>query len=329
MNTNRPIRILLTIILLSLTSALLMAQGHGGPGGPGGGGHGGGHGGPGGPGQGGFPHDTTGCDSSGFEWDHDGPGGPGHGGGHDGDHWGHGDSTGCDSSGFGGHHGSGHGGPGHGGHRPGWGHGDSTSLDSIQIGGSVTTLLDTITFGGGPCHPDSGEFVRTQYFLDVDADELADYKLVNLRRLARHDSTFVLPVDGDEITVSGFLVPREDELDRIIVLTLVYGVDTGSAGSLMATDPAIKSTEHALNVSSYPNPFNPSTNIEFTLSHAGQTHLKIYDLRGVEVAQLLNHQLDAGQHSVQFNPGTLSAGTYIYVLETSDSRSVGRIAYLK
>jgi|GEM_PF-6747848 len=311
MYLNRRRSLFMIITLSLLTAGFLMGQGHGGPGG--------GHGGPGG----GWNHngpgwdsDSTGCDSSGWSGGH---GDPGHGG-----QWGHGDSTGCDSSGFGGHHGGGHGFPGH-----GWGQGDSTIFDSISVSGFVSIVTDSIAFGGGHGMPDSGVFVHSAYLLDVDADEIADYRLVHLQGLAHHDSTFVLPVDGDQVTVSGFLIPTDEALDRIVVRTLVYGDESEAAGSLMAVNPVMSDATRGLRVSNYPNPFNPSTSIEFSLSQAGHTSLKIYDIRGVEVATLADAYFTPGVHTISFHPGTLGAGTYLYVLEANGQREVGRLAYLK
>jgi hypothetical protein len=316
MHRNR--RSLVLIFMLSLlTAGFLMAQGHGGPGGDfphdstGGGWN---HDGP------GWDGDSTGCDSSGWNGGHGGGhGNPGHEG-----QWGHGDSTGCDSSGFGGHHGGGHGNPGH-----GWGQGDSTVFDSISVSGFVSILTDTIAFGGGLDMADSGVFIHSAYLLDVDADEIADYRLLHLQGLAHHDSTFVLPMDGDQVTVTGFVIPGDDDLDRILVQALVYGDETETAGSLMAVNPVMADAAPGLNASNYPNPFNPSTSIEFSLSQAGHTSLKIYDIRGVEVATLADSYFTSGVHTISFSPGTLSAGTYLYVLEANGQRVVGRLAYLK
>lgn len=295
----RPI--LFTLAVTMISTGMIFAQGHGGgghggPGGPpGGGGNGGGWGehdstGHGGPGDGG-DCDSTGHDSSGY------------GGGWG--HWGPGDSTGHDSSGHGGHH---------------WGHGDSTNFDSVFVSGLISTSVDTMTFG-------EGEFIHTSYFLDINDDMVVDYRLAHMQGLLQADSNFVMPVDGDHVEVMGFLVTSEERLDRIIVRDLVI-TDTDLFGTL-ATDPAITGVSHSLQTRNYPNPFNPSTTIEFTLETAGHVSLTIYDITGAQAATLIDDQLAAGLHSLHFNPGSMSAGTYLYVLETGSQREVSRIAYLK
>jgi len=241
-----------------------------------------------------------------------GMGGGNHGGGHGGGGWGPGDSTMHDSSGHGGHHWGGH----------GFGHGDSLNLDSVFVSGVISTAADTMSFNGDA-------FIHVSYFLDVDADLSADYRLVRLHRLLVADSNFTFPVDGDQVEVSGFLIPSDELLDRIAVRDLTIIGEDDLFGSLMAVDPTLTYMHHGLQSRNYPNPFNPSTSIEFFLESAGHVALIVYDITGAQVIQLVDGNYGAGLHTVQFNPGSFSAGTYLYVIESNGAREVKRMAYLK
>lgn len=68
----------------------------------------------------------------------------------------------------------------------------------------------------------------------------------------------------------------------------------------------------------YPNPFNPETNISFSIPEAGNVSLKVYNVLGTEVAELLNSRLNEGNHSIIFNPLNLSSGIYYYRLEVEE-----------
>jgi hypothetical protein len=68
----------------------------------------------------------------------------------------------------------------------------------------------------------------------------------------------------------------------------------------------------------FPNPFNPSTSIKFTLARNERVQLKIFDLLGREVAVVVDGQLQAGTHSYMFQGRSLSSGVYFYTLRTEE-----------
>ncbi len=67
----------------------------------------------------------------------------------------------------------------------------------------------------------------------------------------------------------------------------------------------------------FPNPFNPSTKINFSLAVDSKVKLNIYNLLGEQVAQLLNSNLTAGNHDVVFDATNLNSGVYFYKLEAN------------
>lgn len=79
----------------------------------------------------------------------------------------------------------------------------------------------------------------------------------------------------------------------------------------------------------YPNPFNPSTNIRYTLAKDSKVKIVVYDLLGKEVATLVNTNLKAGEHTVEWNTQTLSSGIYIYKLLTKDFAMAKKMTLLK
>ena len=71
----------------------------------------------------------------------------------------------------------------------------------------------------------------------------------------------------------------------------------------------------------YPNPFNPSTRISFDLVNPGQTTLIVYNLLGQKITTLINHRMDAGHHSLEWNGldfsgQPVSSGVYFYELRS-------------
>jgi Secretion system C-terminal sorting domain len=67
----------------------------------------------------------------------------------------------------------------------------------------------------------------------------------------------------------------------------------------------------------YPNPFNPSTKISFKLATDSKVSLKVFDILGQEVITLINGNLVAGGHEVNFDASALNSGVYFYRIEAT------------
>jgi hypothetical protein len=62
----------------------------------------------------------------------------------------------------------------------------------------------------------------------------------------------------------------------------------------------------------YPNPFNPTTKIHFSIPKSERVSLKVFDIMGREVANLVDELLPAGNYSYNFDGAKLSSGIYLY-----------------
>ncbi len=65
-------------------------------------------------------------------------------------------------------------------------------------------------------------------------------------------------------------------------------------------------------VQNFPNPFNPSTSINYSIPKNSFVTLKVYNTIGEEVAELINQNIEAGMHAAQFNASDLPTGAYFY-----------------
>jgi hypothetical protein len=79
----------------------------------------------------------------------------------------------------------------------------------------------------------------------------------------------------------------------------------------------------------YPNPFNPSTNIEFYLPKAEFVKLSIFDILGREIAVLVDENVQAGKHSVTFDASNLLAGVYFYRMQAGKFQETRKFILLK
>jgi photosystem II stability/assembly factor-like uncharacterized protein len=79
----------------------------------------------------------------------------------------------------------------------------------------------------------------------------------------------------------------------------------------------------------YPNPFNPTTTITYSLKKDGFVTLKVYDILGKEVADLVNQNQKTGYYTINFNASNLPSGVYIYTLRTLGFASSKKMLLVK
>ena len=79
----------------------------------------------------------------------------------------------------------------------------------------------------------------------------------------------------------------------------------------------------------YPNPFNPSTTISFTLSKSSHISLLIYDIHGREVESLIEGIQPAGSHSIEWNASNLASGVYFYRLTAGEFIQTRKMILIK
>lgn len=79
----------------------------------------------------------------------------------------------------------------------------------------------------------------------------------------------------------------------------------------------------------YPNPFNPSTNISFTLKEECKVSIIIYNILGREIVTLVDEVKSKGKHNVTFNAENLSSGIYFVKMEANEFSGLNKIVLMK
>lgn len=79
----------------------------------------------------------------------------------------------------------------------------------------------------------------------------------------------------------------------------------------------------------YPNPFNPSTTIRYSIPKASFVSLKIFDILGDDVADLINKEMPAGNYSVNYNARNLSSGVYFYRIQAGSFIETRKLVLMK
>ncbi len=160
-------------------------------------------------------------------------------------------------------------------------------------------------------------------FLDANSQILSEgtqHTISPLNEIQLQD-TIAIPIGAKtaEIqvrSISGGLIGILDSAD---VEQLLTGVDVKETAFPLEYHPA----------ANYPNPFNPSTTINFTVMQRGFVSLKVFDILGRPVAVLINQMLAPGTYNTLFDGSHLSSGVYFYRLETGSIRETHKIVLLK
>ena len=79
----------------------------------------------------------------------------------------------------------------------------------------------------------------------------------------------------------------------------------------------------------YPNPFNPRTNIVYTVPENAYVKIAVYDLRGIKLAVLKNDYQTAGYYTITWDASSFSSGIYFIEMQSHDFREVRKILQIK
>lgn len=82
-------------------------------------------------------------------------------------------------------------------------------------------------------------------------------------------------------------------------------------------------------ISNYPNPFNPTTNIRYNIPKESFVTIKVFDVLGKEIVTLINEYKHEGKYEIEFNAVSLTSGIYYYRLQSGDFVQTKKMILLK
>ena len=80
---------------------------------------------------------------------------------------------------------------------------------------------------------------------------------------------------------------------------------------------------------SYPNPFNPATQIRYHIPRASKVEIAVYNMLGQKISVLVNRKQTAGEHEVVWKPQGLASGPYLIRLQSGNQQAVRKVVYMK
>ena len=197
----------------------------------------------------------------------------------------------------------------------------------------IIQLLNLI-LDGAPRSADA-----TSAVMDISSDGVsitADGYIGAVQMTLSHDPGFVLSLTDDalvseykteETTTTLIIVMPED--DQLFTTSDMFKVDEVLVAN---SESFITVTESELEFSlssAYPNPFNPTTTIEFSASEAGYASVKIYNLMGQVVGVLMDGMVDAKTYNLTWNAQDLSSGVYMIKAESNGNVATQKVMLLK
>lgn len=145
---------------------------------------------------------------------------------------------------------------------------------------------------------------------------------------------------GSSITTGGVFtwIPTPDQKGRSYVVTvrITDGIASVTYSETIKASDTVTGveelggipTEYIL-LQNYPNPFNPTTSIQFGLPNESFVRLSVFNILGEKVAELVNGNLGAGFHKVNFDASKLNTGMYIYKIEANNFVSIKKMLLVK
>ena len=133
----------------------------------------------------------------------------------------------------------------------------------------------------------------------------------------RYDNEFSLPA---ELVSSGHNGPADIYYNQLNNILVVPNVNSNLVDFIPISPISVDELYGQMPLTfslwqNCPNPFNPTTSIQYAVASRQFVKLKVYDLLGNEIATLVNEEKPAGRYVVQFNASSLTSGVYYYRLK--------------
>ena len=110
--------------------------------------------------------------------------------------------------------------------------------------------------------------------------------------------------------------------------TWMVGEDTAYVPELRVADP-VSLIPRDIQLGAFPNPFNPTTTLSFTLPYEGRSQIVIHDLLGRDVQTLANERYSTGEHRIAFDGSSLPSGIYFARLQSGEFTATQKLLLLK
>jgi hypothetical protein len=173
--------------------------------------------------------------------------------------------------------------------------------------------------------------------VEWDASNANDFETFALFYTDPDNSGVLVPLGELTDTQFSHNVPFLNNLGDVFTYTIVARDYAGNESVVSTFNaPAIPTTgvDDVLPLSfalgqNYPNPFNPSTTVRYDLAKTTDVSLRVYNMQGQMVRELVSGQQSAGRYELVFNADNLASGVYVYHLQAGDFNQTRKMVLMK
>ncbi len=176
----------------------------------------------------------------------------------------------------------------------------------------ANTTVNSVNVSNGNYSMDGDTITIT--FGNMVAGQMSTIKMsLNSSQIGTETNNFLLTTPTSDANPLNNIISKD-----VAIVTVVSGVSSENTLPL----------QYELS-NNYPNPFNPTTTIRFTLQQAGNTKLQIFNVLGQLVKTLVNGYYQAGRYSLKVNASNWASGVYLYRIESGNFTQVKKMILLK
>jgi len=135
--------------------------------------------------------------------------------------------------------------------------------------------------------------------------------------------------NGSSVTNRKYIDGEKDYPNSKPIIKLPHSWLTSHGYNLAKIDAGEIEIPISFETNAYPNPFNPTINIEYTLPETGLVEIKVYDVLGREVETLVHNVVEKGSQKVLWQAGNFASGVYFYRISWKDNVISKKIVLMK
>ena len=177
--------------------------------------------------------------------------------------------------------------------------------------------------------PDSNSYISSIFFIDESTGWASDvfYKIYNTTDKGNTWTKQLHPLASTPLFYSIFLVNKKlgwiVGADGVILKTTTGGV------TFIEEEEIDEAPKEFLLSQNFPNPFNPTTTISYSVPQTSQVQIKLFDVLGNEIETLMSEEKPAGAYELTWNAANLPSGVYFYQLKAGSFVETKKMILLK